>query len=148
MTIEFSVTNNVFARDILTVAQLNRRGAVVGAQHPGNMGAREISNFTQAASGHWYFTIRTAAPPCGRSCSAAAPARWGSSRAGDQVEIRARVSLYEPRGDYQLQVDAMRRAGLGNLYEAFLRLKEQLAFEGLFDPARSASWRRCPGRSA
>ena len=57
-------------------------------------------------------------------------------RAGDQVEIRARVSLYEPRGDYQLQVDAMRRAGLGNLYEAFLRLKEQLAFEGLFDPAR------------
>ena len=51
-------------------------------------------------------------------------------RAGDQVEIRARVSLYEPRGDYQLQVDAMRRAGLGNLYEAFLRLKEQLAFEG------------------
>ena len=57
-------------------------------------------------------------------------------RAGDQVEIRARVSLYEPRGDYQLQVDAMRRAGLGNLYEAFLRLKEQLASEGLFDPAR------------
>lgn len=46
------------------------------------------------------------------------------------------MSLYEPRGDYQLQVDAMRRAGLGNLYEAFLRLKEQLAFEGLFDPAR------------
>ena len=42
----------------------------------------------------------------------------------------------------------MRRAGLGNLYEAFLRLKEQLAFEGLFDPARKRERRRCPGRSA
>ena len=96
----------------------------------------EISNFTQAASGHWYFTIRTAAPPCGRSYLQPRQRGGVRPRAGDQVEIRARVSLYEPRGDYQLQVDAMRRAGLGNLYEAFLRLKEQLASEGLFDPAR------------
>ena len=58
------------------------------------------------------------------------------------------MSLYEPRGDYQLQVDAMRRAGLGNLYEAFLRLKEQLAFEGLFDPARKRELAPLPGRSA
>ena len=94
----------------------------------------EISNFTQAASGHWYFTIKDSRAAVRRSCSS----RAGGvrPRAGDQVEIRARVSLYEPRGDYQLQVDAMRRAGLGNLYEAFLRLKEQLASEGLFDPAR------------
>src|SRR5690606_40636183 len=52
-------------------------------------------------------------------------------RPGDQVEVRARVSLYEPRGDYQLQADGMRRAGVGNLYEAFLRLKAQLQDEGL-----------------
>ena len=80
MTIEFSVTNNVFARDILTVAQLNQAvGQLLERSIPAIWVRGEISNFTQAASGHWYFTIRTAAPPCGRSCSAAAPARWGSS---------------------------------------------------------------------
>ena len=148
MTIEFSVTNNVFARDILTVAQLNQAvGQLLERSIPAIWVRGEISNFTQAASGHWYFTIGQPRRRAGGHAPAA-PARWGRPRAGDQVEIRARVSLYEPRGDYQLQVDAMRRAGLGNLYEAFLRLKEQLASEGLFDPARSASWRRCPGRSA
>ena len=80
MTIEFSVTNNVFARDILTVAQLNQAvGQLLERSIPAIWVRGEISNFTQAASGHWYFTIRTAAPPCGRSCSTAAPARWGSS---------------------------------------------------------------------
>jgi exodeoxyribonuclease VII large subunit len=57
-------------------------------------------------------------------------------REGDKVEVRALVTLYAPRGDYQLNVEAIRRAGVGNLYEAFLRLKEKLAAEGLFDPAR------------
>ena len=138
MTIEFSVTNNVFARDILTVAQLNQAvGQLLERSIPAIWVRGEISNFTQAASGHWYFTIKDS-----RAAVRAVMFRSRASavgfvpRAGDQVEIRARVSLYEPRGDYQLQVDAMRRAGLGNLYEAFLRLKEQLAFEGLFDPAR------------
>ena len=138
MTIEFSVTNNVFARDILTVAQLNQAvGQLLERSIPAIWVRGEISNFTQAASGHWYFTIKDS-----RAAVRAVMFRSRASavgfvpRAGDQVEIRARVSLYEPRGDYQLQVDAMRRAGLGNLYEAFLRLKEQLASEGLFDPAR------------
>ena len=54
---------------------------------------------------------------------------------GDAVEVRARVTLYEPRGDYQLQVDQMRRAGIGNLYEAFVALRAKLQDEGLFDPA-------------
>ncbi|MGN6661568.1 MAG: exodeoxyribonuclease VII large subunit, partial [Achromobacter mucicolens] len=105
----------------------------------------EISNFTQAASGHWYFTLKDS-----RAAVRAVMFRSRASavgfvpRAGDQVEIRARVSLYEPRGDYQLQADAMRRAGLGNLYEAFLRLKEQLASEGLFDPARKREPVRLP----
>ena len=149
MTIEFSVTNNVFARDILTVAQLNQAvGQLLERSIPAIWVRGEISNFTQAASGHWYFTIRTAAPPCGRSCSQPRQRGGVRPRAGDQVEIRARVSLYEPRGDYQLQVDAMRRAGLGNLYEAFLRLKEQLASEGLFDPARKRELAPLPRRSA
>jgi exodeoxyribonuclease VII large subunit len=57
-------------------------------------------------------------------------------REGDKVEVRALVTLYAPRGDYQLSVEAIRRAGVGNLYEAFLRLKAQLGQEGLFDPER------------
>src|SRR5690606_12534465 len=53
-----------------------------------------------------------------------------------QVEVRAKVGLYEPRGDYQLQVDAMRKAGQGSLYETFLRRKEALRAEGVFDADR------------
>ena len=59
MTIEFSVTNNVFARDILTVAQLNQAvGQLLERSIPAIWVRGEISNFTQAASGHWYFTIK------------------------------------------------------------------------------------------
>ncbi len=126
MTIELAVTNNVFARDILTVAQLNQAvGQLLERSIPALWVRGEVSNFTQAASGHWYFTLKDS-----RAAVRAVMFRGRASavgfvpRAGDQVEIRVRVSLYEPRGDYQLQVDAMRRAGLGNLYEAFLRLKE------------------------
>lgn len=146
MTIDLSVTNNAFAREILTVAQLNQAvGQLLERSIPALWVRGEISNFTQAASGHWYFTLKDS-----RAAVRAVMFRGRASavgfvpRAGDQVEIRARVSLYEPRGDYQLQADAMRRAGLGNLYEAFLRLKEQLASEGLFDPARKREPVRLP----
>lgn len=146
MTIEFAVTNNAFTRDILTVGQLNQAvGQLLERSIPALWVRGEISNFTAAASGHWYFTLKD-----NRAAVRAVMFRSRASavgfvpRAGDQVEIRARVSLYEPRGDYQLQADAMRRAGVGNLYEAFLRLKEQLAGEGLFDPARKREPVRLP----
>src|SRR5690606_23549136 len=137
MTAQFPVRNDVFARDIMTVAQLNQAvGQLLERNIPPLWVRGEISNFTQAASGHWYFTLKDSRAAVRtvmfRSRASAVGFVPG---AGDQVEVRARVSLYEPRGDYQLQADAMRRAGLGNLYEAFLRLKEQLAAEGLFDPA-------------
>jgi exodeoxyribonuclease VII large subunit len=57
-------------------------------------------------------------------------------REGDKVEVRTLVTLYAARGDFQLSVEAIRRAGVGNLYEAFLRLKQTLQAEGLFDPLR------------
>ncbi|MDH0092233.1 exodeoxyribonuclease VII large subunit [Achromobacter mucicolens] len=146
MTIELPVTNNAFAREILTVAQLNQAvGQLLERSIPALWVRGEISNFTQAASGHWYFTLKDSrAAVRGVMFRSRASAVGFVPRAGDQVEIRARVSLYEPRGDYQLQADAMRRAGLGNLYEAFLRLKEQLAAEGLFDPARKREPVRLP----
>ncbi|MGB7480593.1 MAG: exodeoxyribonuclease VII large subunit, partial [Burkholderiaceae bacterium] len=97
----------------------------------------EISNFTRAASGHWYFTLKDDAAQV-RAVMFRGRAQYAgfTPREGERVEVRATVTLYAARGDFQLNVEAIRRAGLGNLYEAFLRLKEQLTAEGLFDPAR------------
>ncbi|WP_454689674.1 exodeoxyribonuclease VII large subunit [Achromobacter aloeverae] len=138
MTIEFTVKDDVFTRDILTVAQLNQAvGRVLERNVPALWVRGEISNFTAAASGHWYFTLKdNQAAVRGVMFRSRAAAVGFQPRAGDKVEVRARVTLYEPRGDYQLQVDAMRRAGLGDLFEAFLRLKQKLEAEGLFDEAR------------
>lgn len=137
MTAQFPVRNDVFARDIMTVAQLNQAvGQLLERNIPALWVRGEISNFTQAASGHWYFTLKDSRAAVRTVMFRSRASAVGFvPRAGDQVEVRARVSLYEPRGDYQLQADAMRRAGLGNLYETFLRLKAQLAAEGLFDAA-------------
>ncbi|HTK00065.1 MAG TPA: exodeoxyribonuclease VII large subunit, partial [Bordetella sp.] len=138
MTVELQVKEAVFAGDILTVGQLNQAvGQLLERNVPMLWVRGEISNFTQAASGHWYFTLKDS-----RAAVRAVMFRGRAMavgfvpRAGDKVEVRARVSLYEPRGDYQLQVEAMRRAGLGDLFEAFLRLKQKLEAEGLFQPER------------
>jgi len=97
----------------------------------------EISNFTRAASGHWYFTLKDDAAQV-RAVMFRGRAQYAGfiPREGERVELRATVTLYAARGDFQLNVEAIRRAGLGDLYEAFLRLKERLDAEGLFDPAR------------
>jgi len=138
MTIGFAFTNDDFTGEILTVAQLNQAvGRLLDRSIPSLWVRGEISNFTQAASGHWYFTLKDSrAAVRAVMFRSRAQATGFLPRAGDQVELRARVCLYEPRGDYQLQADAMRRAGLGDLYERFLRLKEKLAAEGLFDADR------------
>jgi len=98
--------------------------------------AGEISNFRPASSGHWYFTLKddAAQVDCVMFRGRAALLDW-EPRDGARAEVRALVTLYEPRGRFQLNVETMRRAGLGPLYESFLRLKEKLEREGLFDPA-------------
>lgn len=146
MTIGFAVTDEVFTREILTVAQLNQAVGQLLEQNVPLMWVRgEVSNFTQAASGHWYFTLKDSrAAVRAVMFRSRAGAVGFVPRPGDQVEIRARVSLYEARGDFQLQVEGMRRAGMGNLYEAFLRLKAQLAGEGLFDAERKRAPLRLP----
>jgi exodeoxyribonuclease VII large subunit len=98
--------------------------------------AGEISNFTRAASGHWYFTLKDddAQVDCVMFRGRAAYLDW-TPKEGARVEARVLVTLYEPRGRFQLNVETMRHAGLGPLFERFLRLKEQLAREGLFDVA-------------
>jgi exodeoxyribonuclease VII large subunit len=104
-----------------------------------------VSNFTRAASGHWYFSLKDASAQVrcvmfrGRNQFADfTPAN------GDHVEVRALPSLYEARGDFQLGAEQIRRAGAGRLYEAFLKLKAKLEAEGLFDPARKRALPRFP----
>ncbi|MDE2121323.1 MAG: exodeoxyribonuclease VII large subunit, partial [Betaproteobacteria bacterium] len=97
----------------------------------------EISGFTRAASGHCYFSLRdqNAQLRCVMFRQRASLVDF-DLRDGVHVELRAEVGIYEPRGDLQLQVESMRRFGQGALMEQFLRLKERLRAEGLFDPQR------------
>ena len=97
----------------------------------------EVSGFTRAASGHCYFSLKDDSGQlrCAMFRRAAGLLNF-TPREGDQVEVRGRVAVYEPRGDLQLVVESMQRAGQGALFEQFLRLKAQLEAEGLFDAER------------
>ena len=97
----------------------------------------EISNFTRAASGHIYFTLKDAGAQlkCVMWRSMAERLRFRPAE-GDAVIAHGRVSVYEVSGVYQLYVDHMQPAGRGDLAAAFERLKDMLAAEGLFDPER------------
>ena len=122
---------------VLPVSALNRAiGAMLERSFPLAWVSGEVSNFTRAASGHWYFSIKDAQAQirCVMFRGRAQYAEF-TPREGDRIEVRAAVTMYEPRGELQLNVDAVRRTGQGRLYEAFLRLKAQLEAEGLFDPA-------------
>ncbi len=105
----------------------------------------EISNFKRYESGHCYFTLKDpqAQVDCVMFRHRAQLQGW-SPRNGMQVEVRALPTLYEARGKFQLNVEVMRRAGLGALYEAFERLKAKLEKEGSFDPARKRPLPRFP----
>ncbi len=97
----------------------------------------EISGFTRAASGHCYFGLKdadgqAASLRCAMFRRAAAMLDFAPGE-GVLVELRGRVAVYEPRGELQFVVEAMRRAGAGTLYEQFLKLRARLAAEGLFD---------------
>ena len=100
----------------------------------------EISGFSRAASGHCYFSIKDAGGQirCAMFRRAAQLMDF-SPRDGELVELRGRLGVYEQRGDLQLVVESMQRAGQGALFEQFLRLKAQLEAEGLFDAARKRS---------
>jgi len=97
----------------------------------------EISGFSRAASGHCYFALKDGAGQlrCAMFRRAAALLEF-APRDGDQVELRARLTVYEPRGELQLVAESMVRAGQGALFEQFQRLKARLEAQGLFDPAR------------
>ncbi len=123
---------------VFTVTQLNRmvRELLEGAL-PLLWVAGEISNLTRAASGHWYFSLKDGAAQvrCVMFRNRNAALDW-VPREGDKVEARALVSLYEARGEFQLTIESLQRAGLGALFEAFEKLKQKLELEGLFAPEK------------
>jgi exodeoxyribonuclease VII large subunit len=135
-------------QEILTVAELNRLArAALERDFPLIWVAGEVSNLVRAASGHHYFTLKDteAQVRCAMFRSRAQLLPWKLEN-GQQVEARALVTLYEARGEFQLTVESLRRAGLGRLYEAYLRLKEQLTAEGLFADERKRVLPRFPRR--
>jgi exodeoxyribonuclease VII large subunit len=127
-----------FPVEILTVSALNRNVRdLLEHRYPLLWVAGEISNFTRAKSGHWYFSLKdqSAQVRCVMFKHRALQVAW-EPREGMQVEVRALVTLYEARGDFQLGIESMRHAGQGALFEAFVRLRDRLSTEGLFDEGK------------
>ncbi|QEL65622.1 exodeoxyribonuclease VII, large subunit [Oryzomicrobium terrae] len=118
----------------LPISALNRQvRQILESNFPLCWVSGEISNLTLAASGHAYFSLKDdqAQARCVMFRSRVQTLGFRPEN-GQKVEARVLVSLYEPRGDFQLNVEALRPAGLGNLYEQFVRLKARLDAEGLF----------------
>lgn len=133
---------------VISISELNRLARLnLERDFPLLWVAGEISNLTRAASGHVYFSLKdeSAQTRCVMFRSRAASTPWRLEN-GQQVEARVLVSLYEPRGDFQLNVESLRRAGLGRLFEAFARLKQRLDAEGLFELDRKRPVPRFPNR--
>jgi exodeoxyribonuclease VII large subunit len=110
----------------------------------------ELSGFSRAASGHCYFSLKDADGAgvlirCAMFRRAAMLLDFEPSD-GELVELRGRLALYEPRGELQFVVEAMRCGGAGALFEQFLKLKSRLEAEGLFDAARKRELPRFPRR--
>ena len=122
------------SRAVLSVSELNRSAKDL-LEHalPLLWVAGEISNLKRYDSGHWYFSLKDASAQvrCVMFRHKNQYLDW-QPQDGMQVEVRALVTLYEARGDFQLSVESIRRAGLGALFEAFEKLKAKLEKEGLF----------------
>ena len=135
-------------RDIYSVSRLNREVRVLLERGFGSIWLEaEISNLAKPSSGHWYFSLKdaTAQVRCcmfrqrNMLCTFAA-------RDGQKVLVRARIGLYEPRGEYQLVIDHMEDSGLGALKRQFEELSAKLAAEGLFAPERKRALPMIPKR--
>ncbi|WP_416305357.1 exodeoxyribonuclease VII large subunit [Neptunicella sp. SCSIO 80796] len=121
-------------QNIFTISKLNRLARTILESEIGTIWvSAEISNFVKASSGHWYFTLKD------NKAQIRAAMFKGNNRfiktlpkEGEQVLVRANISLYEPRGDYQLIIEQMELGGEGQLKQQFEQLKNQLAAEGLF----------------
>ncbi len=135
-------------RDIYSVTRLNREARILLESGLGLVWVQaEVSNFARPGSGHWYFSLKDkdAQLRCAMFRQRNVLARF-TPREGQLVLARGRVSLYEPRGDYQLLVEHLEDAGIGALQRAFEELRARLGAEGLFASERKRALPAAPMR--
>ncbi|HYM48266.1 MAG TPA: exodeoxyribonuclease VII large subunit [Burkholderiaceae bacterium] len=150
MGLDFDSSDPATTRPAMTVSALNRAvSGLLERSFPLVRVRGEIGNLARAASGHWYFALKDdqAQVRCVMFRARNQLLDW-TPRDGDEVAVDAIVSLYEARGEFQLGVEFMRRAGQGRLFEEFLKLKARLAGEGLFAAERKRALPRIPRRVA
>jgi exodeoxyribonuclease VII large subunit len=135
-------------RDVYSVSRLNREVRVLLERGLGALWVEgELSNFSQPPSGHWYFSLKDRDAQLRCAMYRLKNSLVGfTPRAGMQVLVRGRISLYEPKGEFQLLIEHLEEAGVGALRREFERLKTRLAAEGLFAQERKRALPRFPRR--
>lgn len=128
-------TNLVDAEKVFAISEINRIVKNILLSHLEKVWiGGEVSNFVEASSGHWYFSLKDSSAQI--RCTMFKGYNTFSSispKNGDQIEAFGAVSLYEARGDYQINIEQIREKGTGSLFEKFLQLKDKLEKLGLFD---------------
>ncbi len=128
-------TNLVDAEKVFAISEINRIVKNILLSHLEKVWiGGEVSNFVEASSGHWYFSLKDSSAQI--RCTMFKGYNTFSSispKNGDQIEAFGAVSLYEARGDYQINIEQIREKGTGNLFEKFLQLKDKLEKLGLFN---------------
>ena len=130
--------SELFAPSSISVSELNALAKALLEDHlTGLWIAGEVSNLTRAASGHYYFSLKDSRAQVRCAMFKGAAARLAKPlKEGDHIEVAGKISIYEARGEFQITVNEVRLKGLGQLYEAYERLKAQLQAEGAFAAER------------
>lgn len=136
--------------DVLSVSDLNRDiKQCLESEFPLIWVKGELSNFTNHRSGHWYFSLKDSKSQIMAVMFKGHNARLNfKPELGDEVLVRARIAVYEPRGNYQIVCEMMEPVGAGALQKQFDQLKAKLAAEGLFDSKRKQSLPKFPKKLA
>ena len=126
--------SELFAPSSISVSELNALAKALLEDHLAGLWiAGEVSNLTRAASGHYYFSLKDSLAQVRCAMFKGAAARLAKPlKEGDHIEVAGKISIYEARGEFQITVNEVRLKGLGQLYEAYERLKAQLQAEGAF----------------
>ena len=138
--------SELFAPSSISVSELNALAKALLEDHLAGLWiAGEVSNLTRAASGHYYFSLKDSRAQVRCAMFKGAAARLAKPlKEGDHIEVAGKISIYEARGEFQITVNEVRLKGLGQLYEAYERLKAQLQAEGAFAAERKKPLPACP----
>lgn len=130
--------SELFAPSSISVSELNALAKALLEDHLAGLWiAGEVSNLTRAASGHYYFSLKDSRAQVRCTMFKGAAMRLAQPlKEGDHIEVSGKISIYEARGEFQITVNEVRFKGLGQLYEAYERLKAQLQAEGAFSAER------------